>query len=97
VNAPTIGSLFSGAGGLDMAVEAATGGRTAWHAELNPAACQVLAHRWPDVPNLGDITAVDWADVPPVSILCGGFPCQDVSSAGRRAGIAEGTRSGRNS
>jgi DNA (cytosine-5)-methyltransferase 1 len=94
VNAPTIGSLFSGAGGLDMAVEAATGGRTAWHAELNPAACQVLAHRWPDVPNLGDITAVDWADVPPVSILCGGFPCQDVSSAGRRAGIAEGTRSG---
>lgn len=90
-----IGSLFSGAGGLDLAVEAVFGGRTVWHCELDPAAAKVLAYRWPDVPNLGDITAVDWSDVEPVDVLCGGFPCQDVSSAGRRAGIREGTRSGR--
>ncbi|MDM2321059.1 DNA cytosine methyltransferase [Mycobacteroides abscessus] len=70
---PRIGSLFSGAGGLDLAVE---------HVH------------WPGVPNLGDITAVDWSAVEPVDVLCGGFPCQDVSAAGRRAGIASGTRSG---
>ncbi len=89
-----IGSLFSGAGGLDMAVEAVFGGTTVWHSEINKAASKVLAHRWPGVPNLGDITTVDWSEVPPVDILCGGFPCQDVSSAGRRAGIKDGTRSG---
>ena len=89
-----IGSLFSGAGGLDMAVEAAFGGHTVWHCELDKAASKVLAHRWPGVPNLGDITAVDWSAVEPIDVLCGGFPCQDVSSAGRRAGIKDGTRSG---
>lgn len=89
-----IGSLFSGAGGLDLAVEAVFGGRTVWHSELDPAASKVLAHRWPNVPNLGDITAVDWDQVEPVDVLCGGFPCQDVSAAGKRAGLAEGTRSG---
>ena len=89
-----IGSLFSGAGGLDMAVEQVFGGRTAWHCEVDAAASKVLAHRWPGVPNLGDITTVDWAAVEPVDVLCGGFPCQDVSAAGRRAGIKDGTRSG---
>lgn len=101
-----IGSLFSGAGGLDMAVEAVFGGRTVFHCEPekirdtdtapwrhNPA-LTVLSARRPGVPNLGDITAVDWTDVEPVDVLCGGFPCQDVSAAGRRAGIAHGTRSG---
>ncbi|SKU47241.1 phage DNA methylase [Mycobacteroides abscessus subsp. abscessus] len=92
--APRIGSLFSGAGGLDLAVEHVTGGRTVWHCEADPDAAKVLAAHWPDVPNLGDITAVDWAAVEPVDVLCGGFPCQDVSAAGRRAGIASGTRSG---
>lgn len=89
-----LGSLFSGAGGLDMAVEQVFGGRTVWHCEYDDAASKVLAHRWPGVPNLGDITAVDWSTVEPVDVLCGGFPCQDVSAAGKRAGIAEGTRSG---
>ncbi|BBB42899.1 DNA cytosine methyltransferase [Mycobacteroides abscessus] len=92
--APRIGSLFSGAGGLDLAVEHVTGGRTVWHCEADPDAAKVLAAHWPGVPNLGDITAVDWAAVEPVDVLCGGFPCQDVSAAGRRAGIASGTRSG---
>lgn len=91
---PRIGSLFSGAGGLDLAVEHVTGGRTVWHCEADPDAAKVLAAHWPGVPNLGDITAVDWSAVEPVDVLCGGFPCQDVSAAGRRAGLATGTRSG---
>jgi site-specific DNA-cytosine methylase len=89
-----IGSLFSGAGGLDMAVEAVFGGETVWHAEIDKAASKVLAHRYPGIPNLGDITQVDWAHVPTVDILSLGFPCQDVSAAGKRAGIKQGTRSG---
>ena len=70
-----IGSLFSGAGGLDLAAEMVFGGRVVWQAEIDPAASKVLAHRFPDVPNLGDITEVDWAAVEPVDVLCGGFPC----------------------
>jgi DNA (cytosine-5)-methyltransferase 1 len=92
-----IGSLFSGAGGLDMAVEAVFGGTVVWHSEIDKAASKVLAHRFPDVPNLGDITEINWDNWKPmleVDILCGGFPCQDVSSAGKQAGIKDGTRSG---
>jgi len=77
-----------------MAVEQVFGGEVAWFSEIDPAASKVLAHRFPGVPNLGDITAVEWDDVPAVDILCGGFPCQDVSAAGKRAGIKDGTRSG---
>lgn len=90
----TIGSLFAGYGGLDLAVQAVTGGHTAWVSDIDSGACKVLAHRFPDAPNLGDITAVDWATIPRVDILTGGFPCQDVSAAGKRAGLMHGTRSG---
>lgn len=92
-----IGSLFSGAGGLDLAVQAVFGGEVVWHAEIDKAASKVLAHRFPGVPNLGDITEVNWDNWKPmleVDVLCGGFPCQDVSAAGKRAGIKDGTRSG---
>jgi DNA (cytosine-5)-methyltransferase 1 len=85
-----IGSLFSGAGGLDMAVEAVFGGHTVWHSEIDKAASKVLAHRWPDVPNLGSITEVDWSNWKPlldVDIICGGWPCQPFSLAGKRKGI----------
>lgn len=94
--APTLrlGSFCSGYGGLDMAVAAVLPVRTAWVADPDPGAAAVLAHRWPDVPNLGDITAPDFHQVPPVDVLCAGFPCQDISNAGHRAGIKEGTRSG---
>ncbi len=92
--APRIGSLFSGYGGLDLAVAQVLGGNIAWHCENDPAAARVLAHHWPDVPNLGDITAVSWTQVEPVDVLTGGFPCQDVSHAGRRAGLGPGTRTG---
>lgn len=88
-----VGALFAGYGGLEMAVEAHYGAETVWHSEVDPHASKVLAAHW-DIPNLGDITAVDWADVEPIDILTGGFPCQDISSAGLGAGIKEGTRSG---
>lgn len=89
-----IGSLFSGYGGLDMGVMDALGGTVAWHAEIEPAPSRILAHHWPTVPNLGDVTAVDWSAVEPVDIICGGSPCQDVSMAGARKGMRAGTRSG---
>ena len=89
-----VGSLFSGYGGLDLAVEHALDAETIWFCENNEPVARVFAHHWPDAPNLGDITAVDWNDVPPVDVLCGGFPCQDVSTVGKRAGLAPDTRSG---
>ena len=89
-----IGSLFSGAGGLDMAVEHVFGGEVVWQSEVDPAASKVLAHRFPCAPNLGDITKANWNAADRVDIICGGFPCQDVSLAGKRAGIHGGSRSG---
>lgn len=91
---PRIGSLFSGYGGLDLAVEEVFDPRTVWFSEVNEPVARVFAHHWPDAPNLGDITTIDWSTVEPVNILCGGFPCQDVSTVGKRAGLAPGTRSG---
>ena len=86
-NRPRIGSLCTGFGGLDLAVELVLGGQLAWYAETDPHAATVLSARWPGVPNLGDIRAVDWSAVPPVDVLTAGFPCQDISNAGKRAGI----------
>lgn len=74
---PRIGSLFSGYGGLEQGVQQVLGGTTAWHCEIDPGASKILAHRYPDVPNLGDITAVSWeviAKEAPVDVLTGGFP-----------------------
>jgi len=89
-----IGSLFSGYGGLDLAVEHIFNAETVWFSELNEPVARVFSRHWPGVPNLGDITTIDWHDVEPVDILIGGFPCQDVSTVGKRAGLAPGTRSG---
>lgn len=89
-----IGSLFSGYGGLDMAATEFFAGELAWVSDIDKAACAILAKHHPQVPNLGDITRIDWSTVEPVDGLCGGSPCQDLSIAGRRAGIADGTRSG---
>ena len=78
----TAGSLCTGYGGLDLAVMAVTGARLAWVAETDKYAAGVLARHWPDVPNLGDVTALDWAKVPPVDLVSAGWPCQDISYAG---------------
>lgn len=92
---PVVGSLCTGAGGLDLGVLAALGGgRLAWCADPDPHIRTVLAARLPGVPNLGDITRIDWTQVEPVDVLTAGFPCQDISAAGHRAGIEKGTRSG---
>jgi len=64
----------------------AVGGDLAWYSEIEPAACTVLAAHYPDVPNLGDITAVDWSQVEPVDVITGGYPCQPFSNAGKRKG-----------
>jgi DNA (cytosine-5)-methyltransferase 1 len=87
-----IGSLFAGIGGFDLAARW-MGWETAWFSEIDPYASAVLAKHWPNVPNHGDITQIDFTQVEPVDMLCGGFPCQDISNAGKRKGI-EGERSG---
>ena len=88
-----LGELCAGYGGLGMAVEEVFGATTAWFSEFDAAPSKILAHRWPDVPNYGDMTKIDWAEIEPVDIISGGTPCQDLSAAGRRAGMTEGTRS----
>ena len=89
-----IGSLFSGYGGLDRAVmQVFPGSTVAWHCEFDKAPSAILAHHYPNIPNLHDVTQVDWEQVEPVDIITGGSPCQDLSTAGKRAGMTEGTRS----
>lgn len=89
-----IGSLFSGYGGLEIGIMQVLDAEVAWHCEFDKAPSTILETNYPGIPNFGDVTKVDWHTVEPVDILCGGFPCQDVSLAGKRAGLKEGTRSG---
>lgn len=94
-----VGSLFAGYGGLDLAIgRVFPAAEPVWFCEWDQAPSKVLAHHWPNVPNLHDVSAVDWSSVEPIEVLGGGFPCQDVSHAGRRSGLirdGEGrTRSG---
>lgn len=90
------GSLFSGYLGLDLAVrEVFPDAETAFVADIDPGACKVLAYRAPEAPNLGDVSAVAWGDwAGLIAVLTAGFPCQDVSAAGKRAGLKAGTRTG---
>ncbi len=87
-----IGSLFSGIGGLDLGLERAGVGRTVWQCEANPYARKVLAKHWPGVPCFDDVATID-EHVPAIDVICGGFPCQDLSIAGKGKGI-HGSRSG---
>jgi DNA (cytosine-5)-methyltransferase 1 len=87
----TVGSLFSGIGGLDLGLERA-GMTCKWQVEIDPFCQKVLKKHWPDVPKYEDVRDVGAANLEPVDLICGGFPCQDVSLAGERKGL-EGKRS----
>jgi DNA (cytosine-5)-methyltransferase 1 len=89
-----IGSLCTGYGGLDMAVAAVFGGQLMWCADNDRHVSALLDARYPGIPNLGDLTGVDWRAVASVNIVAAGFPCQDISYNGRGAGIEKGARSG---
>lgn len=87
----TIGSLFSGIGGLELGLEWAGLGPVVWQCEIDPFCRSVLAKHWPDVERFDDVTSErEW---PAVDVVCGGFPCQDVSRMGVGAGL-DGPRSG---
>lgn len=88
----TLGSLFDGIGGFPLAAQR-VGITPAWASEIEPFPLRVTALRFPNMAQLGDITKLKGVDVPPVDIVTGGSPCQDLSIAGARAGLA-GERSG---
>lgn len=89
----TIGSLFSGIGGLELGLEWAGFGPVLWQVEKSEFCRRKLAWRYPDAQRFEDVRAVGAANLAPVDLVCGGFPCQDVSAAGKRAGL-DGARSG---
>jgi len=88
---PTVGSLFAGIGGFDLGLERA-GMEIKWQVEIDPFCRAVLAKHWPDVRRYEDVRTVG-AELGYVDVICGGFPCQDISTAGKGAGLA-GERSG---
>ena len=81
----TVGSLFSGIGGLDLGLERA-GMEVIWQSEIDPYGCRVLKKHWPEVVNHGNIKEINWGDVVRPDIICGGYPCQPFSTAGKRNG-----------
>ncbi|MCB0927092.1 MAG: DNA cytosine methyltransferase [Mycobacterium sp.] len=82
----TLGSLCTGTGGFDLAVERTSGAAMVWCAEVMPAAARVIEARFPGVPNFGDLNALDPQALPRVDVISAGFPCQPVSVAGKRLG-----------
>ena len=88
----THGSLFTGIGGFDLGFEHA-GIETKWQVEIDPFCLAVLKTKWSDIPTYGDIKNCGKHNLQRVDIITGGFPCQDVSVAGRRAGL-QAPRSG---
>lgn len=87
----SIGSLFAGIGGLEKGLEMAGLGPVVFQVEISPFCRSVLARHWPDAVRYEDVKTA--SGLPPVDVICGGFPCQDVSVAGKGAGM-EGARSG---
>ncbi len=81
----TVGSLFSGIGGLDLGLERA-GMKVIWQSEIEPYASAVLAKNFQGVENLGDIKRIDWRNTVRPDVLCGGYPCQPFSVSGKRRG-----------
>lgn len=84
----TIGSLFSGVGGLELGLEWAGLGPTIWQVEQSDFCRAVLAKHWPEVDrSVTDVRLASSSNLVPVDVLCGGFPCVDVSAAGKGAGL----------
>ena len=92
----TFGSLFTGIGGMDLGLERA-GMQCRWQVEIDDYARRVLAKHWPNVPKWDDVRTFpskNWGgELQHVDLIAGGFPCQDISNAGKRIGI-DGERSG---
>ena len=72
-----------------MAVSEFFDAETVWTSDIDDGAGKIIAHRYPEAPNLGDITQIDWAEVEPVDIITGGWPCQPFSVAGKRLGAED--------
>lgn len=87
-----VGSLFAGVGGFDLGFERA-GFELVWSVEVDPHCQAILKKQFPNAKIFGDIREVDAKDLCKVDVICGGFPCQDLSVAGKRKGLA-GERSG---
>ena len=87
----TFGSLFAGIGGFDLGFERA-GMVCKWQVEIDPFCRLVLAKHWPDVPRFEDVRDVGRHNLPTVDVICGGFPCQDISNAGKRTGTCDRRR-----
>lgn len=86
--------LFSGIGGFSLGLERTGGFETVAFCEIEEFPRRVLAKHWPEVPCYNDVTKLTGAEVGAVDVICGGFPCQDVSISGKALGIGSGTRSG---
>ena len=89
----TVLDLFAGIGGFSLGLERTGGFETVAFCEIDPYCRAVLRKHWPNVRQFEDVRTLTAADVGPVDVISGGFPCQDISNAGKRAGI-EGERSG---
>ena len=89
----TVGSLFAGIGGAELGLEQTGGFKTIWSVEIDEFCNEVRRRHWPDVPQYGDIREFPPAGIERPDVIFGGSPCQDLSCAGKQAGLA-GERSG---
>jgi DNA (cytosine-5)-methyltransferase 1 len=90
-----IGSLFSGVGGFELGIERAIpNAHTIWQVEQDTFCQSILRKHWPNATIYDDVRTVGAHNLQPIDILIGGFPCQDISTAGKQRGIINGTRSG---
>lgn len=88
----TMGSLFDGSGGFPLGAQIA-GIEPKWASEIEPFPILVTSRRFPNMKHLGNIQNINGAEIEPVDVITGGSPCQDLSLAGKRAGLIEGSRS----
>ena len=94
-NQITIGSCFAGIGGFELGLERGIpNSKTVWQIEQNKYCQTILQKHWPDATIYDDIREIDYDKIQTVDIICGGFPCQDISAAGKGKGIEHGDRSG---